>query len=243
MTEQELVRPNTGVGKGAVAVDGAATTEPITTEAEPIAKVNLSDLPEFRNYQASTDRRFEALRGELAQAQNLANEAQQRQVEAQLADAPPEEQAAYYQQQLVETQEQQAQAQARAAEAVKIDNAASALLQKHGLSGDDPGLDWTGGQTWEGYAGLAASIAEITRLRAQELAKAQGAQVTSAAEAAKQEALQSAGVTSVNKSTGTVASTDLMAEFQAGKAKLAGTGNFSAYAQLKRKFREAGLDI
>jgi len=188
-------------GGGAAGVAGGA---PTTEGAAPAIarKVKLEELPEFRAYQAAFDRRYEQLRLHLEQERQQRGAMQQRLDEAQLANADPEEVAAYYRQQLAQVQQEQQNAQAAMALRQQVDDAAGKMLAEHGLDVNTPGLDWDGGPTWEGYAKLAESVAKIEALRASEQAKTTSAEVSQAAQAAKMTALEQAGVTKVSTATG-----------------------------------------
>lgn len=170
--------------------------------AEPSKPVDLTQMAEFRRWQAARDRREAQLQQQLEQGQSQMQEMQRRLETLQLADADPEQVASYYQQRLAELQEQQAQQAAVSQQRQKFLGAAQELLDELGLAYDTPGLEWSDEPSAEGLARLAASAAKLKALQAQGVARESQAVADQAAQAAKVEALTQAGVTKVSTATG-----------------------------------------
>ena len=255
-------------GGGAIAQTGVAPAEGATAEgqaptiaagqqqagAQPPAgagqpqppaapQVDLTQSEEFRRWQAARDRREAQLQAHLVESQRRIDEMQQHVEQLRLRDADPEQVAAYYQEQMQRLQQERQQAQQQAQLRGQVEDAASRLLHEHGLDVNTPGLDWSGGATWEGYAKLAESVANMERLRAQQQSEQTRTVATAAAQQAKTEALEQAGVTRVNTATGTAAPKDLRADFEQEAQKLRGSGDVAGYAALKRKYRGLGLEV
>jgi len=262
MADEELTGQGGGVGEpqpgtgAGVEVSGAvegqaqptAETSPATAK-EPTGpataerRVDLTELDDFRKWQAVRDRREAQLQQQLEASQQQIEGLQRQMDEARLANADPEEVAAYYQQQVQQLQEgQRRQAQA-AQERDQIIGHVYSKLEEMGLKADTPGLEWPEEISWRGAADVLASAAKIKAVQAQVAASETRATVDQATQAAKAEALNAAGVTKVSTSPGQAASKDLRAEFEAEKAKLRHSGDVGAYARLKSKYRKLGLDV
>lgn len=252
MAEQELTGQVEGVGGAegtAGEVEGAGVSEQPTAAPgpaiaeEPKKPVDLTEFEEFRRWQASRDRQEAQLRNELAQRDRQMQEVQQQVERLQLANADPEQVAAYYQKQYQAEMAKHTQSQQEQQLYQTVQAEAARLLGEHGLDVNTPGLDWSGGATWEGYGKLAESVAKIEGLRAREQAKSKSAAASQAAQAAKAEALEQAGVTKVSTATGAAVPKGLKAEYEAAKAALVGTGDVGALTRLKTKYREKGLEV
>ena len=205
--------------------------------------VDLTQMEEFRRWQAARDRREAQLQQQLDEGQRQAQELKRQVEQLQLADADPEQVATYYQQQLAKMQEEQAQRATMAQQRQTFVTEAGRLLEELGLASDTPGLEWSEEPSAEGLARLAASAAKIKALQVQQIANESQAVTDQAAQAAKVEALNAAGVTKVNTATGVAAPKDLQAEYDAEKAKLRGTGDVGALTRLKTKYRKEGLEV
>ncbi len=252
MAEQELTGQAEGVGgaeETTVVVEETGVSEQPTAAPspaiaeEPKKPVDLTEFDEFRRWQASRDRQETQLRTELAERDRRMQEVQQQLERLQLANADPEEVASYYQKQYQAEIAKHGQIQQEQQLYQTVQSEAGRLLEEHGLDVNTPGLDWSGGVSWEGYGKLAESVAKIEGLRASEMAKKTSADVSQAAQVAKAEALEQAGVTKVSTATGQATPKDLGAEFEAERKRLQGSGNVAGYAQLKRKYRKLGLDV
>lgn len=205
--------------------------------------MDLTELDEFRKWQAARDRREAQLQQQLAASQGQIENLQRQFDQARLANADPEEVAAYYQQQVEQLQEgQRRQAQA-AEERDQIIGSVYSKLEEMGLKADTPGLEWPEEISWKGAADVLASAAKIKAVQVQALASETKATVDQATQAAKTEALNAAGVTKVSTSPGQAAPKDLRAEFEAEKAKLRHSGRVGEYARLKAKYRGLGLEV
>jgi len=246
MTE-ELTGQAGGVGEGEVTggEDTGVTEAPPTVEGvtPPIAKVDLTESAEFRSWQAARDRREAQLQSQVAAGQQQVQGMQQRLAELQLANADPEEVVAFYQQQLANVQVAQAEAEQAQALRQEVEDAAGRLLAEHGLDVNAPGLDWSAGASWEGYAKLVESVAKIEALKASTVAKQTSAEVSQAAQAAKTQALAAAGVTKVSTATGVAVPKDLQAEYETARAALVGTGDVGTLTRLKTEYRKKGLEV
>jgi hypothetical protein len=180
---------------------GAQVTPP---PAAPQKKVDLTQFPEFQQYQAEQDRQRQQFEAQVRQAQQQAQEAQQRQtemeqrlVEMQLAGATPQEQAEYWQGQAQKAQQALQQQQAAAQEASFVNDQARAILSDLNLTPDTPGLDWTGGPTMGGLQQLVKSAAKVVAQRAQTVQQ-QIQQLQAGTETAALDALREAGLVTVS---------------------------------------------
>lgn len=256
MGEEEL----TGQAEGVGGVEGTTGSTDVSTDVtgvseqptaapspaiaeEPKKPVDLTEFDEFRRWQASRDRQEAQLRTELAERDRRMQEVQQQLERVQLANADPEEVANYYQKQYQAEMAKHGQMQQEQQLYQTVQAEAGRLLEEHGLDVNTPGLDWSGGASWEGYGKLAESVARIEGLRASEMAKKTSADVSQAAQVAKAEALAAAGVTKVSTATGAAVPKDLQVEYEAARAALVGTGDVGAYARLKTEYRQKGLEV
>jgi len=167
--------------------------------------VELTELVEFREWQAARDRREAQLRQQLQTEQDQRVEMQRQIAELQLRDADPEQVAAYYQQQLQEMQQGQVEQQQVAEERAEIVRRGEELLKGLGLAADTEGLEWSTEPTWDGLAQLAMSAARVVALQGRVVAQAGTAGAETVARAAKVEALRAAGVTKTTVAGGAVA--------------------------------------
>jgi len=172
-------------------------------------KVDLTTLPEFRQYQAAVDREKEAARRrEQAYQQQLAAvQAQQaqyaQQVEAlRLKGADPEEAVQYLQAQLSQERQQAQAAMQVQAKADELRERATKMLSSLGLDLETPELDMSGGATEAGYTMLLESALKIAAERGG-AAKTEAEQAAlRAAQAAQVETARQMGATTVSTSTG-----------------------------------------
>lgn len=212
MVDQELTGQAGGVGETPPAAADATPGQEPGVAGQPTAagtpaiaeekKVDLTQLPEFRSWQAARDRREAQLQRQLDDGQRQAGEMQRQLAELQLANADPEEVAVYYQEQAAQLQADQERQAAVAAEQREILTQAEELLKDLGLAADTPGLEWSDKPTWDGLATLAKSAARVVALQNKVLVSEQGAVTAEAAQAAKTQALRQAGVTKVSTATG-----------------------------------------
>lgn len=205
-------QPSTGVAEqptnpvsGAAIAEagaGAGVVAPQQAAGQQQQPVDLTQSPEFRKWQAARDRAEARLRGQMAEAAEANRRMQQQVEELRLQDADPEQVAAYYRNRATEMQAEGAQREEQWRTRLAIQEQATELLGKLGIAPDNPGLMWSEDPTWEGYAMLAESAAQVLGLKAQ-VVQSQGATETAAAaEAARVEALRAAGVTAVGAPTG-----------------------------------------
>jgi hypothetical protein len=252
MTEELTEQKGTGVGEGAATSPGApgagevAEGQPTAEAPQPATAegpVDLTKLEEFRKWQAARDRREAQLQQQLQEQQRQVAEMQRQFEQARLANADPEDVAAYYQQQAQQLREEQARQAAQASEREQIIGHVYQKLEQIGLDANTPGLEWPDEISWQGAAEVLASAARIKALQVETLAKGTKTAADQAAQAAAAQALTEAGVTKVSTATGQAASRDLRAEFEAEKEKLRHSGDVGAYARLKSRYRKLGLDI
>jgi hypothetical protein len=258
MTEELTEQGEVGVGEGAATSPGAPgargvaeqptaeAPQPATAggpEAAPERPVDLTQMEEFRKWQAARDRRETQLQQQLQEQARQMAEMQREFEQARLASADPEEAAAYYQQQAQQLREEQVRQAAQASERERIIGRVYQKLEQMGLDANTPGLEWPEEISWQGAADVLASAGRIKALQAETLAKDTKTAADQAAQAAAAQALSEAGVTKVSTATGQAASRDLRAEFEAEKAKLTHSGDVVAYARLKSKYRKLGLDL
>ncbi|HUW45513.1 MAG TPA: hypothetical protein VMW50_06925 [Dehalococcoidia bacterium] len=206
MTEELEKKQGAGVGAGQATGEGAVAGQQPTAETpQPIApaeKIDLSKSEEFRRYQAAYDSRKRELEQQLAEARRQAEEMQQQIAQVQLRDADPEQVAQYYQAQLERVQAEARQREAAMSEREGYVAQAQALLEELGIEPNTPGLDWGDEPSAAGLVRLATSAAKLKGLQAQVITEDQRTAVTGATQAARQQALQEAGVTRVNTGTG-----------------------------------------
>jgi len=188
--------------EGQPAEGQAGAAVPAPAQPQP---VDLTQMEEFRSWQAARDRREAQLQQQLAEGQRQRMEMQRQLDQVRLADADPEEVAAYYQQQMEQMRVGQEQQAAAAQVRAQVLARAEALLKELGLDPSTPGLEWAAEPSWDGLARLAASAAKVKALQAQGLARESKTVAAEAARAAKVEALNAAGVTKVSTATGAAA--------------------------------------
>lgn len=223
MDDQELTGQGAGVEQGQVttgapplgAVVGDGVTVPPTAsepgqtiagaqEAPPAPerRVELTELAEFRSWQAARDKREAQLQQQLQTEQDQRVEMQRQIAELQLRDADPEQVAAYYQQQLQEMQQGQVEQQQIAEERAEIVRQGEEMLKSLGLPADTEGLEWSEEPTWSGLARLATSAARVMALQRQAVVNTSATVGQEAAQAARVEALRAAGVTRTTAAVG-----------------------------------------
>ena len=222
MTMSELSGQSGVAQVGATGESAVAPVAPVTAaqgqtiapsqEQAPAAapqKVDLTTLPEFRQYQAAVDREKEAARRrEQAYQQQLAVvQAQQaqyaQQVEAlRLKGADPEEAVQYLQAQLGQERQQALAAMQQQAKSAELNERATRALLALGMNYETPGLDMSGGATEAGYTLLLESALKIAAERGS-AAKTEAEQnALRAAQAAQVETARQLGATTVSTSTG-----------------------------------------
>lgn len=195
-----------GVAGAKPTAGGAA---PAIAEPKVPEKVDLTKLPEFKEYQSGFDRDRESWRQQRVQLeQQLAEQGRQmedlqRQVRlARLEGVEPDEAVQMLQQELQRLDEERVHTQEQQTQESEINQRAIELLEKHGLSQDTPGLDWSGGPTVEGLQRLTESVLGVVALGAQAATRETKTVATEAAQAARQQALRETGVVEVSTGTG-----------------------------------------
>lgn len=244
------------IAGGQQVMDQAGTGEPAQQVAQGGKQqkqngqqVDLTELPEFRRYQSENDRKRTALEQQLQQmqaelqaSQQQLQQLQEQNLEAQVANLPPEEQAQVYQRELQRIRNEAAQGREQRAREAQFATQAKQLLESTGIDPDDPALDWSGGPTAEGMIKLQQSVLQLQMAQATEALQDNEKKAKKAAQTAQQEALQQAGVTQVSMATGH-ASSPLRQQYEQERQRLVGSGNVAGAAQLRRQYREQGLDI
>lgn len=201
------------------------------------SQVNLDELPQFRQWKSTMDRKLSQERQERERLKNELEEYRGKVDELSLRDAEPEEREQYYQNKIAQLEEErrlQAQRQEKMAAASQR---AQKFLDALGLNADTPGLDWSGDPLEDGFEKLALSAAEVASKQGNKTQKQIDAQVREA----KQEAVRDTGAARVSTATGQPS--PLHREYVKELDALRGTGNFRAYADLKAKYRKKGLNI
>lgn len=258
MTEELTGQQGTGVGEGAATAEEGVAEQPTAEAPQPATAggpeaapgagaperpVDLTQMEEFRKWQAARDRREAQLQQQLQEQQRQVAEMQRQMEQARLATADPEEIAAYYQQQAQQLRDEQERQAAQAQERERIIGHVYQELEQIGIDANTPGLEWPDEISWQGAAEVLASAARMKALQVETLAKGTKTAANQAAQAAAAQALSEAGVTKVSTATGQAASRDLRAEFEAERAKLKHSGDVGAYARLKSRYRKLGLEI
>ena len=190
---------------GAAIADASLRSEGQPGQAQP-QRVDLTQLPEFRAWQAGVDRREAQMRAQFTQQQQqMAQELQGlrfQMQQAQLADADPEQVAEFYRTQYEQMQQQTTQQAQQVTLADIVTQAGYAYLDALELAHDTPGLDWGAAATLEQLPRLMASARALADQRAA-TAGAQGETALQAAvRQAKIDALDAAGVTHVAGAVG-----------------------------------------
>ncbi|MGD2144987.1 MAG: hypothetical protein PVF54_10960 [Anaerolineae bacterium] len=210
---------------------------PEESQAAEQPQINLDDLPQFRQWKSTMDRKLATERKERERLQQELEENRSMVDELSLRDADPDERVAYYRNkmtQLEEEQRLQAERQQRIAEAGEK---ADALLEKLGLTRQTPGLDWGGDPLGDGFERLALSAVDVAS-RNRSMGKQE---VEAKVREAKQAAVKQTGaavVSTAKEGSGP----SLRAEYEKARAKLKGTGDIRALINLKDEFREKGLE-
>lgn len=257
MERQELGTPAGGVGEagttGQAAHELPAVEPQPTTGAEATTaggaqpeRVNLDELPEFRQWKSNRDREAAELQRQLkeqqARLQELEAAAQQAEELRLLQDAEPDQIVAYYQGQLAKTRQQAAQQAQQAAQHQEIVTRANATLTALGLDPLTPGLDWTGGPTLQGYAQLLESAVGLLTQQQRQTSQTVQEKAEKAAREARQAAIAETGATKVSTTTGS-APAGLRDQYERDVAALRGTGDGAGLLALKRAYRKKGLDV
>ena len=193
-------------GEARIAADGQPIAAPQTT-------VDLTQLPDFRKYQAGVDRdkalsrqQIQALQAQLAEFQKQQAELAQQFDAARLQGVDPEEAVQILQEQLAKERQAAQRAQQEQNVANELSQRASNMLASLGLDWDSPGLDLSGGSTPAGYQALLESAVKVAgeKLGA---ATQQGAETAAeialrATQAAQVEVARATGATLVDTSAG-----------------------------------------
>jgi len=188
-----------------------------TGAAQPdLSKIDLTSLPQFRTYQSEADRKTAQLQAQLQQMQSriAQQEAEQQKVKrASMSKLDPEERAALLEQELERRDAQMAANDQRN----RLVSQVTQIIQSAGLQFNDPRLAdvLSGDPSIEGVAMIATRVANIVRQDAdaarlamskvQEDAQVNAKQQANlAAQQARVNALNDAGVTVTSSATPTV---------------------------------------
>lgn len=252
--------PNAGGAPNGVAPAPESAQPQATGAANPdLSKIDLTSLPQFREYQSSQARKQAELDRKLRETQALLEQQQRTQQQAQMANLSkldPEERAAILQQQV----EQMQAAQVAQAAKNQLIAQGSRIIQNAGLQFNDPRLAdvLAADPSPESLAAIAERVtaiaiqdrdaAALAARKAQEDAAAKTqAQVQQATQQAKVDALNAAGVTVTSSATPTVTPTanekdkKIAAIIEARKAIRHKGIDSSEYRDWMQKFRASGL--
>lgn len=210
MSEQQA-----GVGDDPTARDqelpGGATAEDagVGQQTEPTAgseqatpqRVNLDDIPQFREWKSAYDRRMSQTEQQAREAQERATKLESELEELRMRDAPPSEQAAFYRTKLAEQRATQERQREQETARQRFIREATEGLEELGLDPQTPGLDWGEGPSPEGLARLMRSAAHIVAERARQHTQHTQEEAEEEARSARIEALNDAGVTRTSMAT------------------------------------------
>lgn len=262
-TRQELEQ-GSGVGEQAVTgqqpegAQQAAVTEPAPTAEtrEPIAeagtepqeRVDLTELEEFRKWQARMDQRQAQLHRQLEEQQQRLRERERQLEELReqqiLSEADPDEVIAFYQGQAAQTKRELEQQQRAMREQQEVQARAQSLLGELGLDPEAPGLDWGDGvPSWDNYRRLAESAAKLVAQRNRQAAETAQEKAERAAREARQAAIAETGAARTTTATGSGPTPSLRQQYEADLAKLKRTGRVTDYVELRAAYRAKGLDV
>lgn len=231
--EQKQDTPEEGLREGQA--EGVSQADERATERQP---VNLDDLPEFRQWKSTMDRKLAEETRERERLKKELEEHRKKVDELSLKDAPPEERERYYRNRVTQLEEEQKLQADRQAKMAAANQRAIDFLSTLGLTPETPGLDWGGDPLADGFERLALSAAKL----ASSTTRSSQEQVEAKTREAKQEALKESGVPRVSTATSEGAS-DLERAYQKELGALRGSGNFRAFVELKKKYREKGLQV
>jgi len=220
---QELEQAPQGAGEAeVVAQEGATDAQPVAEQAEaPIAKpVDLSEVPEFRKWQAEQDRKEAQLRQQMGALQQRAQELEQQQYELATAGMDEAEKATYQARALQAQVQQQQYYIASMQQAQAMEQRVQSALQAAGLKREDvPPADYPDELAWRN-----AVTAEAVK-RAEAKASAQ-------AKETKRQARKSATKVDLGSSPPSGGKADQIRKQMAG---LKHTGNMAQYLELRRE--------
>lgn len=203
---------------------------------------NLDDDPRFRKHKSQMDKQIAALRSELEQTQAQAQE-YQRQLEAErVSEQPPEEQAAYYEARVMELEEEMNKRERRQQQQMELQQRARTLLEKHGISWDDPRLDLSADVTERGLAQLTESVNDILAERLREATQSKRPEET---KRKREKAKEQVETNEVKTSTAKGGETpEARQRFVKLYKRYRGSGRMRAYTKMKRRFEaEHGADV
>lgn len=238
--------PAGAVPGGVPAPGTAAPAQPATAEPR---RINLDESEDFRRWKSQYDakhkelaRQAEAEKYARLKTQERLQELERQSARAQLANADPEQVAAFYeaeQKRIIEHYEGQHQQQEKQQQIVQR---AYEFLERVGLDRQTPGLVWPENVDEAGLSQLQESAAMILALRAQTAQAATATEAQKAAQQARVETIQETGAAHVSTVTGG-SSPGLMEEYKKRRDELKHSGRISEAIALKREFREKGLEI
>jgi len=169
--------------------------------------IDLTNLAEFRKWQANRDRREAAMQAQYERRLREMQEAQTRQqaelAQLRLANADPEEAAAYWQEQYERQQAEIARQTQQAEVGQTVRTLGETLLEAYGLTAETPGLDWgDGNPTLQNLERLRASVKAVAEEQKAALEAERKRAQDAAVRTAQNQALEQAGVTPVSTATG-----------------------------------------
>lgn len=214
----------------------AGTAEAQAAEESP--RVNLDDLPEFRSWKSTMDKRLAQERKERDRLAQELEATRTRLDEVALRDADPSEQVEFYRKKVAALEEGQRLQAQRQQQVAEVTERANAVLERLGLTRDTPGLDWSGDPTEDGFERLVMSAVELASRQQGPKDKKVEAEMRKA----RQQAIKETGAVDVSTAK-PGASPTLEAEYRKRLAELTGSNDMRAYVDLKTEFREKGLDV
>jgi len=222
-----------GQGEGAGQETGQASEQP--------AQINLDEDPRFRKHKSVMDQKLAERDRQIDQLQAQLEELQGRADELALRDATPEEREKYLQNKITQLQEERKLEAQQRERMTKANAKAVELLAKHGLTMDTPGINFNvDPTTYEGWQEFSLSVADVVSRRSQMTQE----QVEAEVREAKQKAIKETGALKVSTATGTGSTDDaLWAAYRKELEPLRGTGDFGAWAAVRKKYRAKGLPI
>lgn len=252
---EELQRQGTGVpqdaGAGQPTAPAPGTAEPETLATAPVAKpkVNLDELPEFRTWKSQADRRVaeaareaDRVKQEKAQLEVRLRELEEQSARARLQGADPEDVVKFYEQRERDMHAAYERDLRERQEAEEVVRDGLDYLASVGLSKDTPGLEWSEKPNREGLVKLIASAGRVLAAKAQAAEATKVIETQQAVQVARAEVAEETGAAKVSTGTGG-SSPALLAEYEAKRSALRGTGDYDALFRLKKAYREKGLDI
>lgn len=228
--------------QGQAAEGGAEGGQPTGEEREG---VNLYELPEFQKYQSTQDRRIARLQEQLEESQRQLAETQRQVEETLLEGAEPQQQADFYRGRAQEYRQQLEEQREQSRQQQRYQQRARRYLNDLGIDANNPGLDWSGGPTREGFERLQESAARILASQTRELRqRLEERQQQTSRQQQQQQARTGAQVSTATEGGERTTDEDqLWAEYHERLEQARRNSDLMAALQVKREYRDKGLDI